>query len=74
MNLQKTKIRYANGNSFLIYHNMTESGFKTLFKEWRETSTSRNPKSLAEYIMAIGYTGFTEKQYKRQGISSLKIK
>ena len=74
MNLQKTKVVFADGNNFLIFHNMPDEGFKTLFKEWRETSTSKNPKSLAEYIRAIGYAGYTEKQYKRQGILSRKIK
>jgi hypothetical protein len=75
MNLLKTKIGLTNGKSFIIFHNLPEEIFKTTVNNWLASpELSKNPKSLVKLLELIGYTAFTEKQYKRQGIITRKIK
>lgn len=77
MNLIKSIIGLSNGKSFTILHNLPnvpDVKIDDLTKKWLEISTSHNPKSLVKFINSLGYTAYTDKQFKRQGISKVKIK
>lgn len=74
MNLLKTKIGFSSGKSFTIYHNMPEGQVEDFTRTWLKDEGSKNPKDLVMCIQVAGYTAFTEKQYKRQGIALRKVK
>jgi hypothetical protein len=74
MNLLKTKIGFNNGKSFVIFHNMPKDQVEGFTLTWLNDEGSKNPKDLVLCMQIAGYTAFTEKQYKRQGIITRKIK
>jgi len=72
MNLIKSTIGLTNGKKFTVYHDLTENRLQEITQAWLQETTSYNVKSLVACICSMGRKAYTEKQFKRQGISSRK--